>query len=168
MGRIIENLSKVASFFLILFFIFIFSFKLMGFNFMYVVSGSMEPTFYRGSLIVTTKLNEEVLPLQENMVIVFKAPWYNNEIVTHRVVEINGDEIITKGDNNEYVDEIGDIKNVEGIVVKSIDKIGIFFSPWFIRSYIAIACILLILDFYFDYRQGRYKGKHVRRRKDKK
>lgn len=79
--------------------------QLFGYQFKTVLSGSMEPAFKTGSLIVVEKV-KDVRNLTENDVITFRQDEKN--VITHRIVEVvkQGDNIFyrTKGDNNEEAD----------------------------------------------------------------
>lgn len=79
-----------------------------------VVSGSMEPAFYRGDIVATENVNtygiQEFNPYTDvhvNDVVVYDATWYSDPVI-HRVIdiqEINGSKYyIIKGDNNEVKD----------------------------------------------------------------
>ncbi|KAI8098744.1 signal peptidase I [Halteromyces radiatus] len=67
-----------------------------------VLSGSMEPAFHRGDLLVLSLPNE---PIQVNDICVFKLPERPVPIV-HRVIKLHDDAVtgkqylLTKGDNN--------------------------------------------------------------------
>jgi signal peptidase I len=79
--------------------------ELFGHQIKTVLSGSMEPTFKTGSVIVVEKLTD-AKNLKEDDVITFKKDEKN--IVTHRIIEVvkQGDNVFyrTKGDNNESPD----------------------------------------------------------------
>ncbi|MDO5850576.1 MAG: signal peptidase I [Methanobacteriaceae archaeon] len=78
-----------------------------------VVSGSMEPVFYRGDIVVVEKADffgiHEFDPndVQVGDIVVYNAVWYNNPVI-HRVInitEINGTTMyMIKGDNNDRPD----------------------------------------------------------------
>ena len=80
-----------------------------------VVSGSMEPEFYRGDIVVVEKANLFGLGIQEfdpndvqvGDIVVYNAEWVD-EAVIHRVInitEINGSTyFVIKGDNNHVPD----------------------------------------------------------------
>lgn len=73
-----------------------------------VLSGSMEPTFYRGDLLFLTNHTDDRLNLRD--VVVFNVKGRPIPIV-HRIIDIRrkdrrGDRILTKGDNNA-VDDVG-------------------------------------------------------------
>lgn len=79
--------------------------QLFGYQFKTVLSGSMEPTFKTGSLIVVEKV-KDAKSLKANDVITFRQDEKN--VVTHRIVEVvkQGENNFyrTKGDNNEEAD----------------------------------------------------------------
>ena len=80
-----------------------------------VVSGSMEPEFYRLDIVVVEKANLFGLGIQEfdpndvqvGDIVVYNAEWVD-EAVIHRVInitEINGSTyFVIKGDNNDVPD----------------------------------------------------------------
>lgn len=79
-----------------------------------VVSGSMEPAFYRGDIVVKENVNtfgiQEFNPYTDvhvGDVVVYDATWYSEPVI-HRVIdiqEINGSTYyIIKGDNNDVQD----------------------------------------------------------------
>ncbi len=78
-----------------------------------VVSGSMEPVFYRGDIVVVEKADffgiQEFDPntVQVGDIVVYNAVWYNSPVI-HRVInitEINGTILyMIKGDNNDVPD----------------------------------------------------------------
>ena len=78
-----------------------------------VVSGSMEPAFYRGDIVLVEKSNllgiHEFDPkdVQVEDVVVYDAAWFNQPVI-HRIInitEINGTTMyVIKGDNNKSPD----------------------------------------------------------------
>ena len=78
-----------------------------------VVSGSMEPAFYRGDIVMVQKANffgiDEFNPeeVQLGDVVVYDAAWYDQPVI-HRVInitDINGTTMyVIKGDNNDRAD----------------------------------------------------------------
>lgn len=80
-----------------------------------VVSGSMEPVFYRGDIVAVEKANLFGLGIQEfdpedvkvGDIVVYNAEWVNEPVI-HRVInitEINGTTYYEiKGDNNNAPD----------------------------------------------------------------
>ena len=78
-----------------------------------VVSGSMEPAFYRGDIVAVEKANllgiQEFDPkdVQIGDIVVYDAKWFNQPVI-HRIIdakEINGSTMYEiKGDNNNRSD----------------------------------------------------------------
>jgi len=78
-----------------------------------VVSGSMEPVFYRGDIVVVEKVNflgiQEFDPndAQIGDIVVYNAEWYPKPVI-HRIInetDVNGKKyFVIKGDNNDAPD----------------------------------------------------------------
>lgn len=79
-----------------------------------VVSGSMEPTFYRGDVVVIQKTNffgfQEVnaADLKVGDIVVYDATWYNEPVI-HRIINVGKTPTgktyyVIKGDNNPNPD----------------------------------------------------------------
>ena len=93
-----------------------------------VTSGSMEPTLYRGDLLVIQARAEDQIAIDD--VIVFQADWNPDMPIVHRVIRISEDEygnllFATRGDNNHAVD-YGNrtIDDIIGVVVGIIPVLG--------------------------------------------
>lgn len=67
-----------------------------------VLSNSMQPQFERGDIIFAQSIF--VLPIQSNDIITFNVV-NERTAITHRVITVNGDRIITKGGNNPWKDD---------------------------------------------------------------
>lgn len=74
--------------------------SVFGYQIKTVLSGSMEPEIQTGSIILNKKTNSETL--KEGDVVTFLTE--ENILVTHRIIEVVGNEYITKGDNNSGKD----------------------------------------------------------------
>lgn len=78
-----------------------------------VVSGSMEPVFYRGDIVAVEKASflgiQEFNPedVKVGDIVVYNAAWFNQPVI-HRIInitEINGTTMyVIKGDNNDRAD----------------------------------------------------------------
>jgi len=86
---------------LIVLIILILAFGLKFLVFTAVISDSMKPDFQRGDLVMTQAIFKEP---QVGDIITFKAQGVLNS-VTHRVITVRGDNVITKGDNNPLPDD---------------------------------------------------------------
>lgn len=121
MKRFINIISSVILLILVLIIAVIFAPKLFYIEPMVVVSGSMEPSYMKGSLLY---VKEDTGGIKTGDAITF---YRNGELVTHRVVEINADEktYITKGDANQVNDaEPVAWSDVAGVPVFDIPVLG--------------------------------------------
>lgn len=101
-----------------------------------VVSNSMEPVLSVNDLIVLKKKDN----YQVGDIIVYKL---NNELVVHRIVKINHDEIITKGDANEYEDKAINLNAVRGELYFSIPYVGVIVN--FFKSSCGLFCVVSLV-----------------------
>ena len=129
---------------------------------MAVVSSSMEPTFYKGDLVVIKGVEPEDIKVGD--IIVYYNPFKHIPVV-HRVIaveEINGERFFyTKGDNNltnPYPDQDPRImlappvseNNIKGKVVLWIPKVGwvkVIFTEFAAKYGLARVLVLLLLLF---------------------
>ena len=110
-----------------------------------VLTGSMEPTITIDDLIVIEKTNDYKL----NDIVVFQD---GNLIVVHRIVSIDGEEIITAGDNNDgSTDDPIRESDIYGEVVDIIPILGLILkivkSPIGVTIIIGTAIFLLVLSY---------------------
>lgn len=89
-----------------------FGFKIIFFT--AVISDSMKPEFQRGDLVMSQAISKEP---QVGDIITFEATGVYNT-VTHRVIEIQNNNVITQGDNNPMRDDYGTTK--ADIIAKAI------------------------------------------------
>lgn len=120
--------------------------NLFGYKFFNVISGSMKPNLEIGDVVII----KEIENINKGDIITFKQ---QDSIITHRVVDIiNEDGKIyyqTKGDNNNSNDEnLVEFKDIEGIYVYRIPKIGIVISN--IQN--TTTMIIIILGLYLIYK----------------
>ncbi len=119
--------------------------NLFGYSLFEVATGSMSPTIEVGDVVIT-KLTKEV---NENDIIVYMD---GNNIITHRLIEKNGDKIITRGDANNSEDKPIEEKMIIGEVVKIIPQLGtwqqILSSP---EVLVLIVILILILSVIYAY-----------------
>jgi len=122
----IRKTLKILSTFLIIVFLFIVVYILycqqknkipyiFGLTMLRIDGGSMEPTLKYGDYILVKKQND----YRKDDIISYTI---NASYITHRIVEINGDKYITKGDANNSVDEATPKSSVAGKVIFSIKK----------------------------------------------
>ena len=140
--------------------------SLFGFRIYRVISGSMQPALQIGDVIIVKKSNN----YSERDIIT-----YSNGLttITHRIIAINNDEVITKGDANEVDDKP---INKEQIVGKFFFRISNFslFSIILSKNVIYLIMIfLLVLIFLLVIgdriiRNFRYQSSNVKKLKKNK
>jgi signal peptidase len=96
----------------------------LGYKPFIVLSGSMEPEFYSGDIVVIKEVNVDTL--QEKDVIAFKK---GESVITHRIMDItekdNVRQYVTKGDKNNMDDNITVTDEmVEGKYLLRIAQLG--------------------------------------------
>jgi len=113
--------------------------NIFGYTAFEVSTGSMNPTLQVGDIIFV-KLTDKI---KENDIIVFKE---EKNFITHRLMQINEDKLITKGDANNSKDKPIEKEQVLGKVVFIGINIGlirnIIFTP---KIFI---CILISILFF--------------------
>ena len=97
-----------------------------GYASLKVVSGSMEPTISVGDMII---INTKVDEYKKEDIITFKDA--KGSYVTHRIIEIIDEGYVTKGDNNDSIDQgyITD-KDIIGKYVTRIRFIGVILESF--------------------------------------
>lgn len=108
-----------------------------GYAVLEVVSGSMEPTIHVGDMIV---IDTKVESYEKDDIITFYD--VNGSFVTHRILNINGNKMITKGDNNDSPDEEMNTDSIVGKVVKTIPSAGKILAS--LKSPLVMILILVI------------------------
>jgi len=140
----------------------------------YIVSGSMEPTYYKGDLIIMKKARASEINLGD--VIIFKSPRDPKTLILHRVVSlkfVNGKYyFLTKGDNprtNPEIDFWGWVPedNLVGKLVYRVPLLGALaevLSINYIRYTLILTIITLIVLSLFE---EKYKETEEKRNKIK-
>ena len=109
-----------------------------------VLSGSMEPVLHVDDLIIVRKAEEFTV----GDLVVYQS---EQELIVHRIVSIDGETVITKGDANDTEDEPISTDEIQGKVVRRIPAmgkiVGILRSPIGILVILALAFALIELSF---------------------
>ena len=84
-----------------------------------VLTGSMEPTININDFVILNRPKD----IKVNDIVSYKDKDNKNEVL-HRVVSINNDEIITKGDANNVTDEPINRNQVTGVYIGKIKYLG--------------------------------------------
>lgn len=114
---------------------------IFGYSIFSTETGSMSPTMEKGD-IVFVKIGEQA---GEKDIITYKK---GNSFITHRIIEINGDSIIAKGDNNNTQDEAITKDAIVGKVVHIINNVEIWkkvFSDISVVIPVFITVILFVI-----------------------
>lgn len=109
-----------------------------GFSFLEVSSGSMVPTFSIGDIIIIKKCED----YEVGDIVTYNVD--NCYLVTHRIIERNGNNFVTKGDSNNKVDtEIVTKENIEGKFIYKTKLLKWIYNHW-ILVFIIVALILIL------------------------
>lgn len=115
-------------------------FEIIGFRSYTVLSGSMEPEFYPGDMVITK--HKSKTDIQVNDIVTFRDN--DGVIITHRIIGETLDGYITKGDNNNVEDaDILTPENIIGEVKFSIPKLGYVMT--FLSKPIVLAVEMFLL-----------------------
>lgn len=123
-------------------------FQLIGYRTYTVLSGSMEPKFYPGDIVVVK--HKDKIDIKLNDIVTYKDS--DGVVITHRIIEETPQGYITKGDNNNTEDaDILTKDNIIGEVKFSIPKIGYIMNFLSKPAVVAVEMILLagIIFFYY-------------------
>ena len=124
-----------------------------------VLSGSMEPEFSAGALLIVAEAKD----LEVGDVVVFQD---GSMSVTHRIIDINGDSVITKGDANNTADAPMAIQQIKGEVILAIPLVGylvnVIKSPLGTLAIICLALILLERSFSMEKEKEKAKLDSIR------
>ena len=88
-----------------------------GYGMANVLSGSMEPTFSKGALLVVKKSDN----VKKGDIVVYQS---GSELIVHRIIAIDGDEVQTQGDANNVADPVFEKNEIKGVVLFWIPGLG--------------------------------------------
>lgn len=129
--------------------------NIFGYSVFSTETGSMSQTMEKGDIVIV-KIDGDV---QKEDIITYKK---DNVFITHRIIEINEDSIIAKGDNNNTQDEPIKKDMIIGKVVSIINNVEIWkkvFSDISVIIPVVITVILFVILI-------SYKEKCINRRKE--
>ena len=105
-----------------------------------MLTGSMEPTIIPNEMIII----KEQKSYKENDIITYRDKF--GMLITHRIIGIEDENIITKGDSNNGPDEIISVDKIEGKVVVHSIILGCIFL-YVLRPVMIIMCLGYLLSF---------------------
>ncbi len=110
--------------------------KICGVSILQITSGSMENELKIGDIVLIKESND----YKVNDIITYNVD--DKYLVTHRIIKRNGNNYITKGDNNNTIDDISVQKeNIEGKVIYKFKLLKLLYKYW----YIVIPVVILVL-----------------------
>lgn len=120
--------------------------NLFGYTAFEVATGSMQPSINIGDVVIV-KINDTY---SIDDIIVFKE---DNSFITHRVIDIKENTVITKGDSNNATDKEISKEDVLGKVIKIVPNVSIIRktlgTPIVI---ISISITIVLFGFVFSYK----------------
>lgn len=122
--------------------------NIFGYTGFEVITGSMSGTIEVGDVVIVKIENS----IQENDIIVYRQ---EDSFITHRVIKINEDTVITKGDANNSEDRQINKNQILGKVIYIIPKVSIW-KKVLSTPVVSISIITTILLFGFAF---SYEGK---------
>ena len=123
-----------------------------GYGFSVVLSGSMEPELSVNDLIVVRASDRYAV----GDVVVYQS---KGELIVHRVVELNGQEVVTKGDANNAADAPIAYEQLKGKVVGRVPGVGIVIQA--LKTPVGF-CTVLLLAILLLWLPGRARRKRQR------
>ena len=154
---LVNCLSVLVVFFYLIIFNYIFQVvvqhkpyaNIFGYSLFTIKSGSMEPTIQIGDDILVRIESD----YKENDIVVYED---KGMLVCHRVIKMDGNKIITKGDRNNAEDEEFERTLVIGKVIKILPELGKFQS--FIKNPIVLISIInaiILSSIFIDFRKNK-------------
>lgn len=127
--------------------------KIFGYAEAIIISGSMQPAIAPGDLIII----KEQEKYEKNDIVTYRK---DQIYITHRVVDANSTEVITRGDANNVNDDPVSLSEVEGKVVLCIPAAGkIILSLKEPKGIIVVSLLVLMLYLISSRGQGRKRLK---------
>ena len=123
--------------------------SIFGFKQYMVLTGSMEPNYNKGDLIIVKEVKRNEINVGD--VITF-SNGNGAETTTHRIINIINDDgkvqYETKGDNNDSPDsELVSYNQVQGKIIFKISKIGMIITQLTTGTGIAIIFLIVVLSY---------------------
>lgn len=119
-----------------------------GYGLADVLSGSMEPTFSKGALLVVKQTDG----LAVGDVVVYQA---QGELIVHRIIEMDGDTVVTQGDANDAADPPFDRREIKGVVIAHVPFLGTVAEIIKTPAASAVVIILAVLLVEYSFRKQR-------------
>ena len=145
--------------------------SIFGFKQYMVLTGSMEPNYNIGDLIIVKEIREN--EIKKGDVITYSIG-NSNETVSHRIIDISKKDgniqYQTKGDNNNAPDtDLVNFNEIQGKVVFKISKLGMIIGKFTSGTGIAIVIFFVAINYMYANRkeEKRIAREDARRRFNK-
>ena len=102
--------------------------SIFGYSFYYVLTQSMEPEIMAGEMILGKATDPEDLEVGDVITYIGQSGSLKDKMITHKIVEINGDEITTQGVANDVAAPPISPDQVLSRYVTKIPYAGMLFS----------------------------------------
>ena len=119
---------------------------LFGIGYATVVSGSMKPMLNEGDFLVYQRQPADRYEVNDVVIYVRDGGSANEKLISHRVVSIDGNTVIVKGDANEIADDPIVKDQIVGRMVFYIPKLGA--AAAFLRTpagYVCLCAVIVLL-----------------------
>jgi len=117
-----------------------------GFTIFEIASGSMNPYLVENDLVIV-KINDNINV--DDVVTYKKGDMY----ITHRVVEIQGDYLICRGDSNNTNDAPVKKSDVLGKVIRVLPRVGIWKSVFTTpKVFVSVIITIILFELVFTYK----------------
>ena len=93
--------------------------KVAGFAQIIVISGSMQPSIMAGDLLVIHEQED----YEKRDIVTYRS---NGRLITHRIIEIDTEQALMRGDANNVTDDPVPLEDIEGKVLFRIPMAGNF------------------------------------------
>jgi signal peptidase len=131
-----------------------------GYGLSVVLSGSMEPALNVNDLV----LIQETQDLQVGDVVVYQS---GTELIIHRVIALEGENLVTQGDANQIPDQAITLDQVKGKLVGHVPKVGavvrVLKRPWVILLILVVALGLMELSYRREFREQRRERERIQK-----
>lgn len=121
-----------------------------GFGASVVLSGSMEPEFSKGDLIVVKESEGYAV----GDIVVFQQ---GATLIVHRIIAIDGEDVTTKGDANNSADEPIKLSTIKAKVIFDIPFVGKIVSA--VKTPVGTVCLIAVAILLVELPRRREKQK---------
>ena len=102
--------------------------SIFGYSFYYVLTESMEPEINAGDLILCKQVEPDQLKVGDTITYLGEKGELRGKVITHKIIEINGDSFVTQGVANNVADPAINSSQILAKYVATIPLAGALFS----------------------------------------